>query len=123
LGQVGVKIILAREHDLARDLAVRRQSGPDRELDDFFVEHRQDAGKAGAHRAGVVIGRRAEAGRAAAEDFRLGENLGVDFQADDGLVAKKKKKKKLKIKRAKMRTKAPALRRFFYFLLFNFAFL
>ncbi len=63
-----------------------RQPGPDREIDDFFVEHRQDSGKTGANRTGVFIGCATELGRTATKNFRLGEQMGVNFQSDDALV-------------------------------------
>ena len=43
-------------------------------------------GSPSANLADVRIGRIAEAGRAAAEDFRFRQKLDVDFQSDDGLV-------------------------------------
>jgi hypothetical protein len=62
------------------------QAGAHGELDGALVQHRQYAGKAGAYRASVGIGLAAEPGRATAKDLRLGEHLGVDFEAYDGLV-------------------------------------
>jgi hypothetical protein len=50
------------------------------------VEDRQYAGHAQAYGAGVGIRRRAERGGTSAEDFAFGQELGVDFQPDNGFV-------------------------------------
>ena len=55
-------------------------------IDGLPVEHRQGARQSQTHRADVRVGRRAKPRRAATEDFGGGEQLGVDFQPDNGLV-------------------------------------
>ena len=52
------------------------------------VEHRQRAGQAQADRADVGVGRRAEAGGAAAENLGGGGELDVHFEADHRLIAR-----------------------------------
>ena len=86
--QVRVEVVLAREHRARRDRAVGRQSGTDRELDDPPVQRRQRAGHAQAHRADVGVGVCAETRRAPAKDLRLGQQLGVHFQADDRVIGR-----------------------------------
>ena len=54
LGQIRIKVILAGENARPRDFAMGRQTGFDGEFDDSFVQHRQNAGKTGAHRASVL---------------------------------------------------------------------
>ena len=85
-GQVGVEIILAGPAAGRRNRAVRGEGGPEREFYDLLVEDRQHAGQSQTHRAGMPIGVGTEARRTTAEDFRLGQKLGVHFQADDGFV-------------------------------------
>ena len=85
LQEVGVEVVLAREARVGRDLAAGGEPGPDGELDDAPVEHRQDAGHAEADLADVGVGRRAEGRRAAAEDLGAREQLRVHLEPDDGL--------------------------------------
>ena len=56
LGQIRIKIVLARPAAAGRDPAVGGQGGFEGILDHPFVEHRQDPGQAHAHRTGVVVG-------------------------------------------------------------------
>ncbi len=84
--QIRIEIVLARENARSSDFAMGRQAGLDCEIDDFFVQHRQDSGKTSANRAGVFIGCATELGRTAAKNFRFGEQMGVNFQSDDALV-------------------------------------
>ncbi len=87
-GQVGIKIILAREDVLALDLAIERQPHANGELDGAAVDHRQRARLAGADGANVAVrfgGRRIHDG-AAAEHFRSREQFGVDFESNDRFV-------------------------------------
>ena len=83
LGQVGIVVILAVPLGGAGDPAVQRQGRLDRKLDRAAVHHRQHARHADAHRAGLRIGRGAEPRAARAEHLARGEQLHVDFQADD----------------------------------------
>ena len=66
--------------------AAERQRRADRTVDRAPVQHRQRARQPEAHRTDVRVGRRAERGAAAAEDLRGRQELGVDFEPDDGLV-------------------------------------
>jgi hypothetical protein len=85
LRQVRVEVVLAGEARTRRDAASGGQPGADRELDDAAVQHRQHARHAEAHRADVDVGRCTERGRAAAEDLRAGEQLGMHLEADHRL--------------------------------------
>jgi hypothetical protein len=68
------------------DGAIQCKRGAHGHFDGTFVQDGESAGQAEAHRADVGVWRVAEAGRAPAEDFRPGEELDVDFEADDGFV-------------------------------------
>ncbi len=85
LGEIGIEVVLARPPAALGDAAAGGEAGTHRELDDPPIQHRQHAGHAEADGAGVMVGRRAELRRAAAEDLRFGQQLGVDLEADDGL--------------------------------------
>ena len=63
-----------------------RKAGANSEFDHLLVQDRQDAGKTRADGAGVTIGFAAELGRAATKNFRLREQLGVNFESNDGFV-------------------------------------
>jgi hypothetical protein len=86
LGEVGIEIIFAGEAGVFVDGAVEGERGAAGHFDDALIQHRKRAGEAEADGAGVGVGGVAEAGGAGAEDFCFGEELGVDFEADDGLV-------------------------------------
>ncbi len=83
LGKIGVEVVLPGEVALPVEPAVGREGHPDHELHDLPVEHRQHPGHPEADGAGVGVGRRPELRRAAAEDLRIREELGVDLQPDD----------------------------------------
>ncbi len=83
LGQVRVVIVLAVPLGEAGDLAVQGQGRLDGKLDRAAIHHRQRARHADAHRAGLRIGRGAEPRAARAEHLARGQELHVDFQADD----------------------------------------
>jgi hypothetical protein len=83
LRQVGIEVVLPREDRVLVDAAAERQRRARAQFDGPAVQHRQRARQAEAHRAHVRIRRRAEAGRTAAEDLRVGEELCVDLEPDD----------------------------------------
>src|SRR3989338_10349521 len=83
LGQVGIEIILAREHRARRDMGAGGEAKPDRALHRALVQHRQHAGQSEAHRIRLRVRLRAERGRGAAEDLAIGRELRVYFQPDD----------------------------------------
>ena len=58
-GQIGVKIVLAREQAGARHAAFQPQRHAQRVFHRLAVDHRQHAGHAGAHRANGRVGQRA----------------------------------------------------------------
>ena len=84
LRHVGVHVVLAVEHGVLLDVAVRGEAREHDRLDGGLVRHGKGAGQAQAHGAGVRVGCGAELQLAAAEHLRgKGGELGVDFQADD----------------------------------------
>ena len=84
LGQIGVEVVLAGELVHGTDGAVGGQGHLHGILHHCFVQHRQNAWHAEAHRAGIGVGRVAEGRGAAAENLALGFELGMDLKADDG---------------------------------------
>jgi hypothetical protein len=68
------------------DRAIQRQSRADTHFDHAPVEDGQRAGESKADGTCIGVGLIAKTRGAAAEDFSLGEELGVDFQADNRLV-------------------------------------
>src|SRR6185312_5410279 len=87
LRQVGIEVVLPREAAGHAQAAAEGERGADGHADRVAVEDRERAGQAEAHRAHVRVGRRAEFGRATAEDLGPREELRVDLQPDDRLVA------------------------------------
>ena len=85
LRQVRIEVVLAREDRQRLHRAAERVPGAHAELDRPAVQHRQRPGHAEADGTDVGVRRRAEARAAAAEDFRLRQELRVDFQTDDRL--------------------------------------
>src|SRR4029453_8772127 len=83
LREVRVEVVLPRPDADRVDPALQRAAHPDRVLHHLLVQHRERAGHAQAHEAGVRVGRGAELGRAAAEDLAPGQELGVDLEPDD----------------------------------------
>ncbi len=87
-GQVGVKVVLAGEDVQRGDFALQRQRHPQGILHRTFVDYRQRAGHPGTDRADEAVGFGGSAVHhgAAAEHLGLGQQFGVDFQADDGFI-------------------------------------
>ena len=85
LRHVGVEVVLPRETALGVDPAAERERGADAELDGPTVDDREDPGHPLTHRAGLMIRRRAERRRAAAEHLGARQQLRVHLEADDGL--------------------------------------
>jgi hypothetical protein len=85
LRQVGIEVVLAREHRVRVHLAVGRERRPDRELHGPAVEHREHPGQRQADRMHRVVRRRAVAHRRRAEELRGGAQLGVDLEPDHHL--------------------------------------
>ena len=84
LGHVRVHVVLAVEHAVLLDVAVRGQASKHDGLNSGLVRHGQSARKAQAHRAGVRVRVGAELKLAAAEHLRVQRGqLGMDLQADD----------------------------------------
>ena len=86
LGQVGVKIVFPGKDRLRIDPAVGGQGHLQGVLHRLLVQHRQRPGHPQADLADLGVGRRPEGGGAAAKDLAGGEQMGMDFQPDDGLV-------------------------------------
>ena len=87
LGQVGVEVVLAREHRALVHGAAERQRGAHGELHGVQVEHGEGAGQRQTHRAGVLVGRGPEVGGAVAERLGARAELDVHLQPHDHLVA------------------------------------
>ena len=85
LGEIRVEVVLAREDRHVVDGAAERMRRPHRELHGACVQHRKRAGHAQTHRADVGVRWRPERGAAAAENLAGGQQLTVDFEADDRL--------------------------------------
>jgi len=82
LGQVGIEVIFSGKLIALVDSEIAGQRQLDGVMDNLPVQHGQGPGHAETDRAGMGIGRRAECGGAAAENFTLSLHLGMDFQAD-----------------------------------------
>ena len=87
LGQVGVEVVFAREDAARRDSRANRQTELNGPFHRTLVHHRQRARQRQIHRAGLGIGLGSKRGRCATEDFAVGRELGVSFEADDDFVA------------------------------------
>ena len=87
LGQVGVKVILARKSRARLNLASDGERRAQSQLQRALIQHWQGPRQPQTHGTGVGIRGSAEFGRAAAECFGPRLQLGVDFEADDGFVA------------------------------------
>ena len=86
LGHIRVHVVLAVEHAVLLDVAVRGQTGKHDGLDSGLVRHGQSARKAQTHRAGVRVRIGAELKLAAAEHLRVQRGqLGMDLQTDNRL--------------------------------------
>ena len=86
LGQVGVVVVLAVPLGERRDRAVEGQGRLEGQVEGAPVHDRQHAGHADADRAGRRVRRQAELRAAAAEQLGAGQQLDVDFQADDDAI-------------------------------------
>ena len=84
-GQIGVKIVLPVKLAVPGDLAVQGQPSFDRVFQHLCIEYRQRTGHPSAHRAAVGVGVASELGGAGAEDFCLGGQFHMGFQANDSL--------------------------------------
>ena len=82
--QVGIEIVLAVEHAETRlILRLEAKAGADRLLDAFAVDDRQHAGHRRIDEADLRVGVGAEFGGSAGKQLGLGQDLGMDLQADD----------------------------------------
>src|SRR5262249_24528264 len=79
------EVVLAGEDRGFLNGATERQPGTDRGVHGGAIEDRQRPGQADAHGADMSIGLAAERAAAAAEDFRRGQQLSVNLEADDRL--------------------------------------
>ena len=74
--------------ETGRIAALQGERALDGQFDCLPAQHRESAGHPQADRAHIGIGRRAEAGGAAAENLGGGGELHVHFETDDGLIAR-----------------------------------
>ena len=86
LGVIRIKIVFPVKFAVAGNLAVGSQPHCHGIFHDLFVQHRKGTGHAGAHRAGVGVGRSSELRAAGAENLRLRSQLHMNFQTDHGLI-------------------------------------
>ena len=86
-GQVGIKIVLAREQAVPRNLAVQRQRRPQHKLHGLPVHGRQRAGQPQADGAGARVGRPAELVGAPAEHLAPGQQFGMALHADHRFIS------------------------------------
>ena len=82
--EIWVEVVLAGKDRRALDRAAEGQRRPDRILDRPAVEHRKRPRQTEADWADVGIGRGAEFRATTTKDLRVGQQLRVDFEADDG---------------------------------------
>ena len=87
LRQIRVKVVFARKYTMPRDLAVDRKTEADRLVERGVIRHRQRSRHCDIDDAGVRVRLGAVGGRRAGKQLARGVELGVDFQADDGLPA------------------------------------
>ncbi len=87
LGRVRIEVILAREDGVGADLAADGGGGQSGEFHRAAIENRQSSGQAEACGADVGIGRRAVLVATSAERLCLGQQLDMNFEPDDRLVA------------------------------------
>ena len=85
LGQIRVKVVLARKARMPVDHAAESKACLDRELHGLLVEHGKRAGLAGAHRADAAVGRSLVIYRTGAEELGLSLQLHVRFKTDDDI--------------------------------------
>ena len=87
LGQVRIVILLAIPFGEVRDVTVQRQGRSQRQVEGIAIHDRQSARQSQTDRAGLSIGVvRVEFVCAAAEEFGLRFQLGVNFQPDNDSV-------------------------------------
>jgi hypothetical protein len=90
LGQVRIKIIFPRKNRDCVDAALQSHRRQHREFDRLAVQYRQSTRQSQTHRANICVRRIAKPGRARAKDFRLGQQLYMDFQPNDRLIFREK---------------------------------
>src|SRR6516165_2406514 len=78
LGQIGVEVVFPGKTRMLVNGTIQRQGGAHAHLDRAFVQNWQRSGQAETDRANIGVWRVAEARRAAAEDFTLGQQFGRD---------------------------------------------
>jgi hypothetical protein len=86
LRQVGIEVILAREHRAPCDLAARRKPELDGHRDSCSVQHGQHAGVAEIDEARLAVRCCAVGRRRAGKDLRSRRELRVDLEADHDFV-------------------------------------
>ena len=86
LGQVRIKIVLARKNGGLTHLAIQGLGRAHGKLHRSLIQHRQRAGQSQAYGADVGIRRRAKLCGAAAKNLGLRQKLDVHFQPDHRLV-------------------------------------
>src|SRR6185369_11058309 len=85
LRQVGVEVIFPVEARPFVDLRAERQARANRLTDALAVGDREHAGHRGVDQADLCVGLRTESGGRAREELGVGNDLGVDLEADHDL--------------------------------------
>jgi len=86
LWEIRIEIILSGKKAIRSNSAGGRQTQFDCELHRLPVDHRKRAGLSGTHRTGLCIRFFPECGGTTTEYFRSGQELCMDFQADNRFI-------------------------------------
>ena len=87
-GQIGIKVVLARETRARLYVQVQGQRGAQRELHRTPVKDREGSGQPEAYRAGIRVWRSGKTCGAGAKNLGRSFQLRVDFEPDHGLVGR-----------------------------------
>ena len=84
LGQIGIEIMLAREHRSRRDIGIDGQAEQGRHANHLFVDHRQHARHGHIDRIGLGVRLGPVGRRRGRENLALCRELDMHFQPDHG---------------------------------------
>ena len=83
LGQIRVKVVLARKHRAWRDRRVHGEAKHCRHVHDFLIEHRQNTRVTEVDQAGLRIGFGSVGSRRARKNLGLGRELRMNLETDN----------------------------------------
>src|SRR3984957_16862121 len=86
LWQVGIEVTFAIENRVGRYSTMRCEAGSNSQFDYTAIEDRKDARHPHADRADVFVRTCAERRRASAEQFRAGQEMGMDFESNHRFI-------------------------------------